>query len=345
MKQIGSFLAAYKEIEVQRNENVRYEPDLVVRFAQEVTMDPISIQKELAQMPEWERLSEIRQFNLSIQIFQQNSGELVGLLRSVKTGPAAMRLWSVENQPLLDQLLCEVARLLHNFVAASFSLVDHARRFHKRNYKSDGRFADYEIQVKARFADDPLCQFVQDLRNFFIHRKVPNVSSTMSFTQGQDIDNTLFLEKADLESFEWKTLARNYLDQAPGKIDLLMLASSYTTKVTDFYKWVFERLQEIHANDLAVVHAKQEDLKRAIGAMAQRHLEADIAISREIRTAPEQYFLAFIDHGTWSRLCADNPEPVDRANALLDEVEKLSPPLGKIRAEMIETFKRFYRKH
>ena len=294
-------------------------------------------------MPEWERLAEIRQFTLSIQIFQQNAGELVGLLRNVKTGPAAMRLWALENRPVLDQLLREVARLLHNFVAASFSLVDHARRFHSRNYKDDGRFADYEGQVKARFAEDPLCQFVQDLRNFFIHRKVPNVLSTMSLKQGQEVDNTLFLEKADLGSFDWKPLARQYLDAAPDRIDLLLVASSYATKVTDFYKWVFGRLEEIHASDLTAVRSKQEDLRRAVGEMARHHLETDIAISREIRTPPEQFFLAFVDHETWSRLCSENPEPTSRANALLDEVEKFSPSLGTVRSEMIDAFERFYR--
>ena len=305
-------------------------------------MDPISIEKELTRMPEWERLAEIRQFTLSVEIFQENAGELVRLLRGVKTGPAALRLWAVESRPALDLFLREVARLLHNFVAAAFSLVDHSRRFHKRNYKCDHRFADYETQVKTRFADDSLCQFVQGLRNFFIHKEVPNVSSTASLNQGEDIDNTVFLMKADLEGFDWKPVARRYLDTAPDRIDLLMVAESYATKVTNFYTWVFARLEEIHADDLAAVHSKQERFRRAIGERARHQLATSITISQQIRTPPEQFFLAFLDHGTWSKVCADHVDPGERANALLDEVEKFSPPLGTVRAQMVELFEQYH---
>ena len=304
---------------------------------------PIEIQQELIKMPEWERLAEIRQFKLSVEIFQKNANELIQLLDSVKTGPGAIQLWALENRPILDQLLREVARLLHNFVSASFSLIDHARRFHKRNYEGDGRFADYEEQVKERFANDPLCRFVQDLRNFFIHKKVPSVASVMSMHPGQGVDNSVCLEKADLESFEWNRIARQYLDDAPEKIDLLTLVSSYTTKVTDFYNWVFSRLEEIHADDIAAVQAKQNELRRSVGRLARHYLETSITISNQIRTPPEQFFLTFLDHETWSEVCANNPDPIDRANALLDEVEKFSPPLGPVRARVIDLFEKYYR--
>lgn len=306
-------------------------------------MDPISIQKELTHMAEWERLAEIRQFTLSVQIFQQNADELIGILRSVKSDPVATRLWALENRLILDQLLLEIARLLHNFVAASFSLVEHARRFYSRNYKNDGRFNDYDLQVKERFAEDPLCQFVQDLRNFFIHKKVPKVSSTLSFGPGQEVDNTMFLDKDDLENFEWKPRARHYLDAAPAQIDMLMVVSSYEAKVSAFYEWVFGRLEDIHAADLVAVRVKEEQLRRAVGAMARHHLETAVAISRQIRTPPEQFFLEFLDHQTWAKLCSSNPDPVKRANALMDEVEKFSPPLGLVRGEMVDAFVRFYR--
>lgn len=250
----------------------------------------------------------------------------------------------MENRPILDSILGEVGRLLHNFVAASFSLVDHARRFYRRNYKDDGRFSDYETEVKARFAEDPLCQFVQGLRNYFTHKEIPDVSSSMSIKPGEDIDNTMFLNKAELGDFDWSARAREYLDAAPDQINLLDIASGYAEKVASFYNWVFARLDEIHAADHEAVRAKQEELRRAIGAMAPNHLRADIEISRQIRTPPEQFFLAFLDHETWSKVCASNQNPAARASALLDELENFSPPLGELRTQMIDVFERYYQK-
>lgn len=308
-------------------------------------MDPIGIQKELVAMPEWERLAEIRQFSYSVQLFQQNANELTGLLESIRTGPVAANLWSLENRPILDSILGEVGRLLHNFVAASFSLRDHAYRFYRSNYKDDGRFSDYEAEAKSRFAEDPLCQFVQGLRNYFVHKEIPDVSSSMSWSPGADIDNSMFLNKAELEEgFDWSVKAREYLDGAPAQINLLDIASGYAEKVANFYNWVFERLDDIHAADQAAVRTKQEELRRAIGAMVPSHLRADIEISKQIRTPPEQFFLAFLDHETWSNICSSNQNPTERANALLDEIEKISPPLGELRQQIIEVFDRYYRK-
>jgi hypothetical protein len=111
--------------------------------------------------------------------------EFRALLEGATTPQAATVLWSLQNRPQLEQFQREVTRLLHNFVAAAFSLVDHARRFFGKHYKDAKSFPDYEDEVKRRFTEDPLCQFVQGLRNYFIHRKPPNISSTMSLSQGQ----------------------------------------------------------------------------------------------------------------------------------------------------------------
>jgi hypothetical protein len=221
------------------------------------------IYEELISMPEWERIGEVRQFSLSLRIFEGNADELIGFLEKIKTGPVALALWHPENRLRLEEAGEEIARLLHNFVTGSFSLVDHARRFYDRNYRMDGRFGEYEAEVQARFAKDPLCQFVQGLRNFFVHKQTPNLSTTLSFRAGEDLDNSYYLAKEELQSFDWNAKARSYLRGAPARIDLLAIVSAYRQKVAEFYKWVFSRLEAIHAGDYAAVEAKQEELRQA----------------------------------------------------------------------------------
>lgn len=305
-------------------------------------MEPLEIQRELLRMPEWGRLAEIRQFELSIEIFQRNADELLRFLGGFKTGPMSAHLWSLENRPPLDRALREVARLLHNFVAASFSLVDHARAFYTRNYAGHESFRDYPAEVSKRFADVPLCQFVQGLRNFFVHRRIPNVMSRVTLRQGESPDGAVLMAKAELQEGEWNAIARQYLESAPTEIDLLTVVSEYVGRVTDFYNWFFSRLSEVHSADMAAVTEKQNELRRAVGETALHHLAIAIKISQQIRTRPESFFLEFMDHDTWSKICEDNEEPEQRANALLDEVEKHSPPLGTLRDQMVEVFRRYY---
>jgi hypothetical protein len=232
--------------------------------------EPQRIYEELTSMPEWERIGEVRQFSLSLRIFEGNADELIGFLERLKAEPVALALWRPENRLRLDEAREEIARLLHNFVAGAFSLVDHARRFYDRNYKTDGRFSGYDEAVKARFADDPLCQFVQGLRNYFVHKKIPTLSTTLSFKEGEDLDTSSFLQKEELLDFDWNATARSYLDGAPARMDLLTIASAYRTKVAEFYEWVFSRLEAIHAADHAVVEAKREELRQAVNAREER---------------------------------------------------------------------------
>lgn len=303
---------------------------------------PLDLQDELRRMPEWERLSEVRQFTLSLEIFQRNAQEFRALLEGATTPQAATVLWSLHNRPQLEQFQREVTRLLHNFVAAAFSLVDHARRFFGKHYKDAKSFPDYEDEVRRRFAEDPLCQFVQGLRNYFIHRKPPNIGSTMSLSQGQAARHTIHLEKGDLMDFDWNATARRFLDEAADKLDLQNVVAAYSTKVTEFYAWMFKRLEEIHADDVAAVNAKQAEVRTEMGKLIPGSLASDLMIAAQIRVQPEQFFLAFMDPTRWAQLCRQHAAPEERANALLDAVEECSPPLGDLRAKFVQLFKTYY---
>lgn len=308
----------------------------------EDAMEPLEIQQDLLRMPEWARLSQIRQFQLSIEIFQRNADELLRFLGRLKTGPMAVHLWSLENRTTLEQALREVARLLLNLVASSFSLVDHARAFYTRNYAEHESLRDYPAEVRRRFADVPLCQFVQGLRNYFIHRRIPNVLSRVTLRQGEHPESAMLLAKQELQEGEWNVVARQYLESAPAEIDLLAVVSEYVRRVTDFYNWFFSRLNDVHAAELAAVAEKQDQLRRAVGEAAGHHLAIAIKIGQQIKTRPENFFLEFMDNETRSRICEANQEPEQRANALLDEVEKFSPPLQGIRGQIVELFRRYY---
>jgi hypothetical protein len=311
-------------------------------YHREQMADPLKLQDQLRGMPEWQRLAELRGFGLGLEIFQRNARDFRALLEMARGRDAIERLWALQNRPRLEEFQREVARHLHNFVTAAFSLVDHARRFFEK-YQTSGAFPDYAAEVKTRFADAPVCQFVQGLRNYSTHKKVPTISSTMEIAQGKGMTHTIYLPKDELlEGFDWNVTARRFLEGAGDKIDLVEVAAAYTEKVTEFYKWVFTRLEQIHAADIRAVAEKQDEVRRAFGEIVPRSLEADLQIAAQIRVAPEQLFLAYLDPVQWSEICQQKPDAVDRANALLDAVEAWSQPLTGLRDRFVELFRKYY---
>jgi len=308
-----------------------------------VTSHPMQIQDELLQMPEWHRLAEIRQFSLSLVLFQRNAAELVVLIGRFRTGPAAIEIWGLPSRPKLEEFQIEVTRLVHNFVAASLSLVGHARRFYEKNYRNNKLFEDYEYKVKTLFAEDPLCQFVQGLRNYCLHKELPDVSSSLTFGEGQDIKHSISLVKKSILDFDWNLKARQFLDSALDEIDLLDTVNQYAGKVTDFYNWVFSRLEEIHAEDIKAVEKKQQELREAIAERTPNDLLAQLNIFEQIPFPPEDMFLQFIDPKKWGEIRDYSENPIERANAFFNYVEGFAPRVSPLRDQVVEAFKAFYK--
>jgi hypothetical protein len=103
------------------------------------------LQQRLRPMPEYKRIQELDGLSLSLSIFEQNYLEMKSLLNRMTLHEAAMQLTRKENRALFEGSIYELCRLLHNFVAASMSLVDHTRRLFRRLYKTQRVFVEYQF--------------------------------------------------------------------------------------------------------------------------------------------------------------------------------------------------------
>ena len=151
----------------------------------------------------------------------------------------------------------EVIRLLHNFIASCFSLVDIKRRFYEKTYDQDQWLLKYQNETKTRFADDPLSQFVQGLRNYSLHYKPLGI-----WTKHYLITNTgvVHLLKTNLKKFDsWNEKAKEFLDSQPEEIDLKEIINTYFDKVQDFHAWLEEEWNINHFREL-----REAELKRQV---------------------------------------------------------------------------------
>ena len=193
--------------------------------------------------------SELGGVARTYRVFVGNDREFQALFAHYDNNvQARLELWDTHNRDGFDAFLDEVDRLLHNYLAAATSLRDHTRRLWRQDPPPDMALtAEYDERVKRTFADSPLANFVQRLRNYMTHSKLPVAQGKFTWEQGSGESSTVALSKAALlEWDDWNVAARAFLDEADDDIDLSDVLRDYTALVHDFNQWFGRAFVEGH---------------------------------------------------------------------------------------------------
>jgi hypothetical protein len=300
----------------------------------------LKLMDELNKMPEYALFVQLQGFDASIYTFDKNYQDLIRTIDFLANNPQAKSLFWLRNRDQLMLMMREIIRLLHNYVAAAMSLIDHTRRLYRKLYADTDKFPDYEAKVSSEFAQDPLSQFVKCLRQYCQHYKAPNLAITTSIERfGEKPTRAISLLKEDLESFDgWSTTAKKYLDTIEKKLDVLMVTTKYREKVIDFYEWFQYRQQEIHADDLQRFRDKEKDL---LLLMLEDKIDISFAESRQgIPHRKDEIFISIFSSREFDELDTiprDSPNRPLRAIELLEEHSFFIPE--EIKEKIIEVYK------
>lgn len=187
---------------------------------------------------------------------------------------ALLELWDIDHPERFEAFLDETDRLLHNYLAAASSLADHTMRLWKKYPPQDESVRDdYEQRVAETFKDSALANFIQGLRNLTVHRKLPVIQGTMSFTGPASgatpaLTAATVLNKEALLSWDgWKGKAKEYLAQAGDSIDIEQVVAEYTGAVHDFNEWFGKTWIEAHLSAFEAMHtlaSEHDDLVRQV---------------------------------------------------------------------------------
>lgn len=170
---------------------------------------------------------------------------------------------SQDNREAGTQIHREITRRVHNFVAASITLVDHTRNFMKENYADTSFFDRYQSKINSEFLKDPIVKFVQDLRNYMLHNGLPPSEMFLEFKSTPDLGsgagelNTgTRLKATELASWSrWTAPARTFLEEVGEYIDIRELVENYSRKVLLLQEWIQIELDSLHAGDLEELRA------------------------------------------------------------------------------------------
>ena len=154
--------------------------------------------KKFDELPHHNTLRMFVGLKTSFYVFERNFTDLISLLE-IDDPKIALRIWNVKNRYGINALLLETTRLLHNFVASVMSLRDHSNRFRDKLFIKHPFYNEYNEKVKSCFKDKPVVQFIQDLREYCLHRTLPVVGASFSL---DDYKHITHLEKSAL--LKWK---------------------------------------------------------------------------------------------------------------------------------------------
>jgi len=155
----------------------------------------------------------------------------------------------------------EIGRLIHNYVAAWLSVVDHTRVIHKKlkdHDSSDIRDFTNECELRlAEYLKDTFENvFVKDLRRYVQHKRTP--MPTLHFKMKR-IENLLSesgeplfeaghsfeFNSKDIEDFNWNPKAKEYI-KSNKSVPIVQIIDKHFSSMKDFYLWIQFRDHQLH---------------------------------------------------------------------------------------------------
>ena len=191
---------------------------------------------------------EIRAFRTGYDIFIGNYADLERILIQAQDPQVWPHLWDEKHRYRLVKFNREVTRLLHNFVAAAKSLVEHTRNHMRAKYAGTDFKKEYQARIDQHFTRDPLVQFVEDLRNYMLHKSLAAASLILISDQGKLATHSyVALVPEKLREWDgWTEGARPYLDTLGDQNSLKELVGAYRKKVMQLWMWLGPRLGQEH---------------------------------------------------------------------------------------------------
>ncbi|MDQ3749460.1 MAG: hypothetical protein M3367_10700 [Acidobacteriota bacterium] len=190
-----------------------------------------------------EIFEKIKEIERSLYIFQGNFKELLMEINNFSQ-PENLVFFDVRNRENLESILVEIARRLHNFVAAALSLVEHTRRIVKEMYENTPFILEYKSELEKRIIFNEQIQFVHDLRNFTLHYELPPIAASLELNV---IEHKLTIDIESLKKWtNWKSIPKKFLAVQSSDIILIDLVKKYAEIIFLFHDWLYNKQCEIH---------------------------------------------------------------------------------------------------
>ncbi len=214
-----------------------------------------------------------------------NKIELQNDLSIVADPTIGIKLMSDQHRDAGHQVHREINRRFHNFLAASKTLIDHTRVFMADHYANTDLLSQYQERIKHDLAEDELCRFVQDLRNYALHYELPISIMNFKYTRDEGATTGVYIVTHELQQWSgWSAPSMNFLAQQREEIFPLKIVNDYSAKIEAFHQWLDAALDSHHASDIAELITLQDEFKRNQHSAFARHISCTRQQERAVVT-------------------------------------------------------------
>jgi hypothetical protein len=170
------------------------------------------------------------------------------LSAAIKSYEGNIEIWDIRNRDKLNSFLREIARLLHNYLSSTFSLIRHTSKLCGDLGSKEFR-KEYDKKV-TDFNSNGCVYFIRDLRNFSQHVGIPPPAASVSPVSGNSgFKSRIILTKKTLLKWkEWKGGSVKFI-LSTGDINLRTVIDQYQNLLTRFYLWFYRRVIEYHKSE------------------------------------------------------------------------------------------------
>ncbi|PZV21288.1 MAG: hypothetical protein DCF21_02795 [Leptolyngbya sp.] len=172
----------------------------------------------------------------------------------------------------------EISRLIHNYVAAWLSLVDHIRVINAKLKEHDSPDIrdftnEYELRLAEYLKDTFENMFVKDLRRYVQHKKVPVPTLHFKMKRMENLlsesgeplfegGHSFEYHSKDIDDFNWSQKTKEYIKNNKS-VPIVQIIDKHFSIMKDFYLWIQFRDHQLHPYAPRVVtETTFEDWKR-----------------------------------------------------------------------------------
>jgi hypothetical protein len=187
-------------------------------------------------------------------VVEPNWRELLAVLDAPSANPMlALELVQKVRKPVVrDKFRATLDQKLHNYLASAFTLVDHVRRIvEARNDEP----VEKMLAAKPALLANPEVAFMQDLRNFTLHRTLPVTSSRVNVTAPNQAEMTMesIIELSVPSLLEWKkwtSASKAFLAAHDDAVNLRPVVAKHGELILTFDTVFFNDLEAANTADL-----------------------------------------------------------------------------------------------
>ncbi|MHC8310918.1 hypothetical protein ACYZUC_15040 [Pseudomonas sp. GT1P32] len=267
----------------------------------QISTEDFSYFQQIHDSPGMKFLNKLHTRSFSLNIFQMNALELMEATKKVRDPDEGLFLMSQDNKEAGQQAHRELSRHIHNFAASSKTLVDHTRVFLEENYSKTEIIKSVQTKITSTFTNDPVSKFVHDLRNYMLHKGLPNSHMFLLLQQdpakpelGAELTTGIRFDTKSLSEWSgWTAAAKQYLEQNEEYINIHHFTEEYLLRVNTFHSWLEELLCEHHSADIERLQELQKlyaDASNKLTNLRTQQPPNLLETSSAIKLEPEEEF-------------------------------------------------------